>query len=624
MLGLQQDVEAELGIGSIKRLEILEALGLRLPPSIAQRLKAAMDQVARLKTFAEWAEILSVADSGTMAAASQTRQPALAPAAPPRGMSAERFDCPRSLMRHERKPLTATTALRGTGSVLITEDALGVAVEVERLLRGQGIAAAVLPRRCLADGRLASALDEARAAVGPFRAVLHLAGLEAQAVPSDIAGWRACTEREAKSFLRLLRLLADDLDLDGPKSVSRVISASLLGGYFGRDKLLSPGLPTGGGALGALRSLELEWARLHGKAIDFDLSQPAGEIARVLIRELGAISDGVEVGYPRGERVVFAAHPAPGAPEAVMPLDLPRDAVVLATGGARGITAELLRSVVKPGMTVILVGRSAAEAGESAEPIDPAAFRATLIERDRTARVHRRPADIELAVTAAVHRREAARTIASLRSHGPAVEYHALEVSDADRFARLIADIYARHGRIDLVLHGAGVIEDKHLVDKTDASIDRVFDTKVDSAFTLYRALDPATLKAAVFFTSLSGRFGNRGQVDYAAANEVINRLAWRMAAEWAGVRVLSINWGPWARIGMAVDALGIVGRRLAPIEPEAGCAFFLSELESGNSGEVEILAGDIALSESEQPADIEPDIAGADTAELLEPTGDS
>ena len=207
---------------------------------------------------------------------------------------------------------------------------------------------------------------------------------------------------------------------------------------------------------------------------------------------------------------------------------------------------------------------------------------------------------------------------------GAAVEYHALDVSDADRFAKLIADIYARCGRIDLVLHGAGVIEDRQLVDKTDPSIDRVFDTKVDSAFTLYRALDPATLKAAVFFTSLAGRFGNRGQADYAAANEVINRLAWRMAAEWPRVRVLSINWGPWARVGMAVDALGIVGRRLAPIEPEAGRAFFLKELERGNSGEVEILAGDIAVSGSEQPADVEPDVAGAATAELLEPAGDS
>jgi NAD(P)-dependent dehydrogenase (short-subunit alcohol dehydrogenase family) len=232
------------------------------------------------------------------------------------------------------------------------------------------------------------------------------------------------------------------------------------------------------------------------------------------------------------------------------------------------------------------------------------------------------PAEIEQAVTAALHRAEAARTIAALRASGAAVEYHAVDVSDADRFAALIADLYRRHGRIDAVLNGAGAIEDKLLADKTDASIDRVFDTKVDSAFALYRSLKPSTLQALVFFASIAGRFGNRGQADYAAANEVTNRLAWRIATEWPGVRVLSINWGPWARVGMAVDTLGVVGRRFAPIEPEAGCRFFRDELRRRSSSEVEVLAGDIGAGEPAVGA--EPGSGGRETRALVEAAGDS
>ena len=291
------------------------------------------------------------------------------------------------------------------------------------------------------------------------------------------------------------------------------------------------------------------------------------------------------------------------------------------------VTSEFLKTFARPGMTLILVGRSALEVGESvaaADLPDPAVLRAELIERDRLNGVHRRPAEIEQAVTATAHRLEVARTVSMLRGLGASVEYHAIDVSDADRFAALVSDVYARHGRIDAVLHGAGVIEDKLLVDKTDASIDRVFDTKVDSAFALYRSLQPSTLKAVIFFASLAGRTGNRGQADYAAANEVLNRIAWRMAAEWPRVRVLSINWGPWSRIGMAVDALKIVGRRLPPIEPEAGCKFLRDELERGQSDEVEILAGEITVNEPERPMGTGPGIGDGKTAELVEAAGDS
>ena len=622
MLGAQQDVEAELGIGSIKRLEILEALGQRLPPRIAQRLKAAMDRVARLKTFAEWAEILSRSDGDAGDGAVAPAQRETAATAPPRLAK-----CARSVMRGKRRPLKAARGRTVQGPIVITEDALGIAAEVERLLRGQGIASVVLPRACLTDGTLSAALRKARQAVGPFRAVLHLAGMEARLMPTGIAEWRHYTERDSKGLLRLLRLLAEDLGSAIGPGAARVIAASLLGGQFGRDKSAPPGMPTAGGAVGVLRSLELELPGVRCKAIDFDHARPPGDIASVLVRELSAEPDGFEIGYHGGERTVFVPALASRTPPDPSTAALPNDAIVLATGGARGITAELLRSVAKPGMTFVLVGRSPLEVNGSATPegsSDPAALRAQLIERSRANGAQRRPAEIEQAVATEMHRREATRTIASLRALGVTVEYRAVNVGDFDRFSAVIADIYKRHSRIDVVLHGAGVIEDKALIDKTDPSIDRVFDTKVDSAFALYRSLDPATLKTVVFFTSLAGRCGNRGQTDYAAANEVLNRLAWRMAAEWPRVRVLSINWGPWARVGMAVDALGTLARRLAPIEPEAGSAFFRDELACAGSDEVEVLAGDVVAGEEEASIDAQPGVRGRETSELVGAVGDS
>lgn len=196
---------------------------------------------------------------------------------------------------------------------------------------------------------------------------------------------------------------------------------------------------------------------------------------------------------------------------------------------------------------------------------------------------------------AVVRQREAVATLRRLRASGIQVEYHACDVRDSRAFGALIEMLQARLGRIDLLLHGAGVIEDRLLVDKTPDSIARVFETKANSAHTLMACLDPERLGTLVLFASTAGRFGNRGQSDYAAANETLNRLAWMMRAKWPRTRVLAINWGPWTGVGMA-DAK--VQERFARqgipvITPEAGARFLIAELAAGASDVCEVIAGE-------------------------------
>jgi NAD(P)-dependent dehydrogenase (short-subunit alcohol dehydrogenase family) len=80
-----------------------------------------------------------------------------------------------------------------------------------------------------------------------------------------------------------------------------------------------------------------------------------------------------------------------------------------------------------------------------------------------------------------------------------------VDVRNEEEFGSLIEGIYARYGRLDAVIHGAGIIEDKLIADKTQASLDRVFDTKVDSTFILSRYLRPDSLKAIILFSSVAG-----------------------------------------------------------------------------------------------------------------------
>jgi len=102
-------------------------------------------------------------------------------------------------------------------------------------------------------------------------------------------------------------------------------------------------------------------------------------------------------------------------------------------------------------------------------------------------------------------------------------------------------------------------------------------------------------LQWLVFFSSVAGRYGNRGQSDYAAANEILNCLAWQLDRQWPTTRVVAINWGPWDTKGMASTEVKrqFRERGVIPISLAAGRRFFSAELSYGDKGTAEVIAGE-------------------------------
>jgi len=177
--------------------------------------------------------------------------------------------------------------------------------------------------------------------------------------------------------------------------------------------------------------------------------------------------------------------------------------------------------------------------------------------------------------------------------------------------AALLDRIYREYGRLDVVVHGAGIIDDRTIPNKDESSFDRVFDTKTISAAILARHLRPEGLRALVFYASVAGRIGNPGQADYAAANEVLNRLAWELDRQWPSTQVDSVNWGPWEGSGMATEevARGFRDRGILPVPRDAGRRWLLEALTHGPKGQVEHIVGQgpwASLEESEPPATVQ------------------
>ena len=138
--------------------------------------------------------------------------------------------------------------------------------------------------------------------------------------------------------------------------------------------------------------------------------------------------------------------------------------------------------------------------------------------------------------------------------------------------------------------HGAGIIDDKLLKDKTPESFDRVFGTKVRSAATFTKVLDPEKLKFLSLFASIASRYGNRGQSDYAAANDVLCKLASELDRRWSG-RSFAVAWGPWSGLGMVSDLeKHLAARGIALIDKRVGSRMFVDELVHGRKGESEVI----------------------------------
>jgi NAD(P)-dependent dehydrogenase (short-subunit alcohol dehydrogenase family) len=409
--------------------------------------------------------------------------------------------------------------------------------------------------------------------------------------------------RIASGTFNLVKEFADDLRASAADGGGWFFNLTALGGTFGLENGPTASVAAAG-TLGISKTLRREHPALRVRSIDVDPAIPSDLLSARLLQELLEIDeDAPEIGLTRDGRWRPALKQAPapdtsptrqrGAVSLAGASGLCQNSVIVVTGGAYGVTADVARalaSCVKPHL--ILVGRSALPEPEAPRTrgLDEAGLRKALLDDARRRGEPIRPAEIERTIRRTLKDRQILSNLDTLRTAGATVEYHALDVRDAESFGGLIDNLYKRFGRIDGVIHGAGVIDDKRIADKTLASFADVFRTKVDSACILARKLRPETLKFLVFFGSVSGRFGNVGQVDYAAANEVLNKLADQLARRWPA-RVVCINWGPWDG-GMVSPELRSLyaARGIGLIPVEQGARAFVDELRIAERPSAEVV----------------------------------
>ena len=573
-LSLEMDMEADLGIDSIKRVEILSMVTKRIPgaPSVNP------EKLAKLRTLEQ---VLGFIKQPVSNGATAVETPAVAPSVVPNGHA----EVTSQGLLHRRAVVAvaapapapapssveaATLAALPAGPVLITADAAGFAH--------------ALAQRFTAAGRTARVVRAGDDLGGPVGTLLLLA--------PDGAQWTAESEAQLSAALGMARTVAPRLREAGATAGGALlVTVSRRDGAFGHAARAPRWNPLQGALAGLAKTAAHEWPEVRCRAIDVASVWSVEGAARAVVGEL-ANHGPREVGLGPAGRVTLALRAEDALP---LPSRLDRGAVVVVTGGARGVTAECARELaVRTGASLLLLGRSPAPTDEPSwltSATTEADIKRACLEQARGERPT--PKALGEACHAILAAREIRASLRALEAAGVRAVYRSADVRDVATVAAALADARASLGPIQGLIHGAGVVRDKRIEDKRDEDFDQVLGPKVAGLRVLLDATRSDDLRCLVLFASATGRFGRRGQSDYAVANQALVSIADAEAHARPGCRVVALDWGPWEG-GMVTAALQKeFEREGVPLIPLAlGAAAMCDEALSAPGGPTEVVLG--------------------------------
>ena len=563
MLDLDMEMEAGLGIDSIKQVEILSELQERLPglPEIAPA------ELASLRTLRDVADKLS----GNAAPPDVVRASAPVSVSPAETVATEatasadvvldtntvldptKITAFVPVVATEQRPGFALSALAKGRQVLITNESPALAEALAAGLVARGLSATVVDELPVSASAVICLAGMAGVSAGPDGALLvH------------------------QSAIQAARIVARH-----PKPEERMfVTVQATGGHFGLGGDPGDGVWTAGLA-GVVKTAAREWPGASLKAID--VADP-DSAADSILDELFLGGPALEVGLGAdGTRSVVQIEPLRTDSDRQPALE--PGSVVVVSGGARGVTASSVARLAEAWkVKLALLGRSKLAEWPEGVPLstDVVAITGALASAAKARGESVDFVGMQQQAQSLAASAEVRMSLADLDSRGIDAMYISADVTNLDEVSSALDHVRETWGSVDGIVHGAGVLRDKALADMTPDRVADVFGPKVGGLSVLLEATKEDPLQVIALFSSIAARAGNAGQAAYSAANEVLNKVASSESArrgDWCRVR--SYNWGPWA--GGMVDA-GLAAhfekQGIALLGVEAGADFFVTELE--------------------------------------------
>jgi polyketide-type polyunsaturated fatty acid synthase PfaA len=602
MLELDMDMEADLGIDSIKRVEILSAVQERVPglPEFNP------DVLAEFRTLQQIVDAMSHTQANAPATAAPKAAPTYAPA-----------PSATVVVKKLAQPDQVAVTLPKASLCLINDDGSSAVTPLISQLQKQGWEVAVLqwplalsPRTAklpsnvkavnvaeATEAGLQAAIETVAQTIGNIAALIHLQparsikGIEYPDASRDLL-------RLVFLQAKHLKVALNEAAASGGRAAFITVSRidGQLGWKGGDSDLLQAGL------FGLTKTAYHEWPNVFCRAIDADPKFDGEALAKAIVAELWDADRRIsEVGLSpskdgANERVTLVAQETDSYAQAPGK-SISKDSVFLVSGGAKGVTTACVAALARNfGGKYILMGRSellAAEPAWSAGITNEAELKKRAMGELTAKGDKPTPVKVQQFLRPILSSREISQALQAIRAAGGEAEYVAGDVTDAAGIKSKLATITAKLGKITGIVHGAGVLADRLIEQKTVKDFDAVYGTKIDGLAAMLACVDQKALTHFVMFSSAAGFYGNVGQSDYAIANDILNKTSVRFKQLNPSAQCLAFDWGPWDG-GMVTPELKrmFTERGVYIIPLEAGAQLFASEVGASANRCPQIVVG--------------------------------
>ncbi|MCN4143577.1 MAG: SDR family NAD(P)-dependent oxidoreductase [Thiohalomonas sp.] len=610
MLDLNMNMEADLGIDSIKRVEILGTMTSKFPelPEMDQ------NELSKMRTLAEIVDYLKslVAQDSTISRALSEQS-----VDPAQSANESTFATTESVVVKKFLPrpdvLGSEITITGRTS-LITDNGDKMTYNTAKFLQTLGWKVIVmqLPTSLVAKPsslpkgvqsiKLAKATDEELAkTLNSITSTESLSGfIHLSAKPSAKGSKIKFSKREStvlKMVFFTAKYLKEALTTKPAQGRNFFISVSYMDGEIGigghnRFELNQSGLNA------LIKTANLEWEDVFCRAIDFSPETNDKDAAQLLMDEVFDPDLSItEVGHSDKGRMTLSGDVRAHTKLETANSKITSESVFLVSGGAKGVTAACIMPLAEQYHCRFILAGRAPYTGSEPEWAkgcdDETELKRKIMEALKAEGEMPTPVILNKRLRAIKSEREISKTLKQITALAGQAEYISADVSNSEALKEKSAPAIKKLGKITGLIHGAGVLADKPIHKKTENDFNAVLNTKIDGLEAMLSLVNKETLEYLVMFSSAAGFYGNNGQSDYSVANEILNKTAYQFRHYYPKCHVVSFNWGPWDGGMVTPELKRYFKERDVEIIPIAeGVEIFGNELHQDRAETIQLLLG--------------------------------
>ncbi len=305
--------------------------------------------------------------------------------------------------------------------------------------------------------------------------------------------------------------------------------------------------------------------------------------AEIFINELLSNDPRTEVGYRNNTRYILYMRPSISRRQdnIVKP-----GSTMLVTGGAGGITYEIIKKVAEKYKTNLIILDINDIFGLDEKFLSDDIKLPRIMAMLKNDMPHAKPVEIKRSADRIMRIRQSVENINYLKSLGVNVDYNVVDVTDFIAVKKTVD----KYEKIDGIFHAAGMEMSQFIPKKELAAYELVVDVKVKGMVNLLQAMEEKDYDYFITFSSVTARFGNEGQSDYTAANDFLCKSLFRQKQLHPQRDYKIYAWTAWSGVGMATNptvkkVLEERGIQFLPMDQ--GVKFFMADLLDSHENEM-------------------------------------